>query len=373
MRSAWRSPSGVARVGRAALVTLAGLWTLVVLAPSPQAQQESTEALGTRSGDLVSVFGGTIHVPAHTEQQGSVVSIGGTVKIEGIVTEDVVVILGTLELSGSVQGDVVTVFGEQRLRRAHIDGDVVNVLGSLQLQDARISGSLVNILGSLERDAASLMEEVVDLSLRSWFPNLGLLIFWFRLFGKFLAFVFLLLLVAMVPERIQLIAEHARAHYGLALLVGLLGYIGMLLVVGVLSLTVVGIPVALLGFWVLKWLGIAGIFCALSQGIGRRLGRELSLLGGVLLTFGLYTFVLLTPSLMGIPGLLILICLSFLRFLLLDAPALGLIILTRAGGRAFRSGSMATAVAAPLAPASSTGGTGSPSVPPLDDSKQRPQ
>jgi hypothetical protein len=118
-----------------------------------------------------------------------------------------------------------------------------------------------------------------------------------------------------------------------AFFVGLLGYLGWLIVFTLLSATVIGIPVALLAFYVLKWLGVAGIFCAVGRRFGAGIGREMSILGAVLLTFGVYALATLLPTPLGLFGLgLIWGVLGLLFFLLVEVPAVGLAILTRAGG-----------------------------------------
>jgi hypothetical protein len=129
-----------------------------------------------------------------------------------------------------------------------------------------------------------------------------------------------------------------------------------------LAFTVVGIPVIWIGFVVLKWLGIAGLFFAVGRRIGRAFGAEMSVLGGVLLCFGLYTLVLMAPAALGLlPGLFALALIKLLFWLLFAVPGVGLAILTLVGGRRERA---APAPAVPSVP-----GQPAPSGPTPDDTR----
>ena len=65
----------------------------------------------------------------------------------------------------------------------------------------------------------------------------------------------------------------------------------------ILAATVIGLPFGLLVFRVVKWLGIAGIFFAVGRRVGRSLGREMSLLGAVLLVFLPFALLQIAPLL----------------------------------------------------------------------------
>lgn len=329
------------RIAAAAL----GLAVALAAASPVRAQNESTPGaeasvevdresrrMVDRYGDLVSIFSGDVHVPAGTRQRGSVICLGGNVRIDGEVTQDVVVILGSLDLEGSVGWSVTGVLSDLRFRNAEIGRELVSVLGSIDLENTRVSRELINVLGSLERDGSSSFPSV-NIGLFSWSPNVWALLFYLRLLHKLVIFVLILLVVAMVPERVRLIGEEAPVRYLVAFLVGILGWLGSLVVIGLLLPTVIGTPVAVLGYYILKWLGIAGIFYAVGLRLGRSFGRDMSVLGAVLLVFALYVAVTMAPGFLGLPGLLLLVLFRVSFFLLIELPALGLVILTVAGGR----------------------------------------
>ena len=87
----------------------------------------------------------------------------------------------------------------------------------------------------------------------------------------------------------------------------------------------------LLAFYVVKWAGIAAIFHAAGRGLGRVSGSSLSVLGATLLVFGIYVTMFTLPSFLGLPGLLMLVVLKVLFFLLIEVPAVGLVMRTRMG------------------------------------------
>jgi hypothetical protein len=294
------------------------------------------------------VFSGEIHIPADVRQRGNVVCIGGRVVIEGDVTENVVVIMGKLELSGSVGGAVTGVLSDMELSDAEVSRELVSVVSGLQLERSVVKRELVNILGPLDRDELTqLKDQLVNIGFGGkWFPSFWALLFWFRLFHKFIIFVLLVVLALLVPERIRLMGEEAPVRYVPAFFMGLLGYIGLWVVLGLLSVTVVGFPVAMFAFYVLKWMGIAALFYAVGRQLGRVVGGSLSVLGAVLLVFAIYTVVMMAPMALGPTGLLLVGVLKVLFFLVFALPAVGLVLLTRFGTR----GSSSEAVAPPEPP-----------------------
>lgn len=321
---------------RLRFVSLALLCCLLPAGGTATAQENAAAEVEDRFGDVVSIFSGDIHIPAGLHQHGSVVCLGGEARIEGEVDGDVVVILGSLENHGTVQGSVTGVLTEQHHSDARIDGELVSVLGSIELERTRVTNKLVNILGTLKSDATSSTPSV-NFGFGSWFPSLLSLFFWLRLLRLLAIFVLLLLLAALVPERIRLIGEEAPVRYALAFFVGLLGYLGLLVVVGLLAATVVGLPLAIFLYAILKWLGIAGIFFAVGRRLGRALGRDISLLGAVMLSFGLYVLITLAPTPLGLFGLVLSGALWLLFFFVIQVPAVGLVLLTWAGGRSGRT------------------------------------
>jgi len=293
--------------------------------------QEERRPLQTMRGDRISIFSGDIHVPEHVYRRGSVICVGGDVVVDGAVSQDIVVVLGSVKVTGTVEGTITGVLSDLTLEDAEVDREVFNILGSLRLEDSIVGGDLFNILGDLTRSGSVIAREVVNIG--PWFPGSRHLLLWIRLSGMVVVFVLLLALVALVPERIRVIGEAAPARYLPAFFVGILGYLGLLVIVGLLTATLIGLPLAVFGFYVLKWLGIAGILYAVGRRLGRSFGLEMSILGAVVLTYTLIVLIKLAPTPLGFWGLFLMVIIGTLFFLLVEIPAVGLVILTRFGTR----------------------------------------
>jgi hypothetical protein len=201
---------------------------------------------------------------------------------------------------------------------------------------AAIDGDLTNVAGSLRRNGATVQGQVVNMPFGITVPSWGHgwrsgwgtfagFFFWWRLFALFLFFVCALLLAALVPDRIRLISEEAPTRLFTAFVFGLIGYVVLVFAQLFLMITVIGIPLVFLSylvFVVLKWLAMCGIFHHIGSRLGRAMGREMSLLGAILLgglPFALLRFV---PF-----------CVGFSIWFLVEILAFGYLILTRVGTR----------------------------------------
>lgn len=318
----WIGSSARCRASRrpSAIVALlvASLGALTAASAQPVEREEIRPQ--RHRGDLIHIFTGDVLIPEGTVRDGSVVCVGGDVVIRGTVTGDVVVIFGELEIDGGT------------VRRS-----VTGVMSSLELRDADVNHDLINILGGLDHDDNVLVgHELFDLGvLTDWFPSILTVLTWLRVVGLVFVFVLLVLLVAIAPERVRLIGQETPVRYVSALFAGLLAYLVLLLFLFPLALgTLIGLPFLVLAYLVLKWLGLAGVFHAVGQRIARGFGGELSPLGAVLLVYAAYGAVLLALSLLGPIGLAAIVLFHMLFFFFFEAPALGLVLLTRAGTRA---------------------------------------
>jgi hypothetical protein len=338
-----------------ALAALAGGLTVVALAATPApVEKKTTDAhpvavpspppapqapdVSRGPGILDSSRDGEINginqditIKAGETHDGDVTCIRGHVTIDGHVNGDVTVVAGSLDLRGSV------------------DGDVTGVVSNLELYDkSSVAGDVTNVGGTLSRDGATVQGQVMNVPFgiplpkwgHGWSPGWGAfagLFFWWKLFAIFLFFVCALLLAALVPERIRLISEEAPARLFTAFIFGLVGYVVFVFAQLFLALTIIGIPLVFLSylvFVVLKWLAMCGVFHQIGSRMGRAMGREMSLLGAILL--GLLPFAVL--RLIPVP------CVGFSIWFLVEILAFGYLILTRVGTRG-------TPVSTPPAPA----------------------
>jgi hypothetical protein len=260
-----------------------------------------------------------ITIRAGETHDGDVTCVRGHVTIEGHVNGNVTVVGGSLHLKGTVDGNVTCVVSRVDLDpKSAIHGELTNVGGTLHRNGASVQGQVVNI--------------PFGISLPSWgrgiHPDIeeftGFL-FWWKIFALFLFFICALLLAALVPDRIRLISEEAPTRLFTALIFGLLGYVVFVFAQFFLAITLIGIPLVFLSylvFVVLKWLAMCGIFHQIGTRIGRSFGREMSLLGAILLGGLPFVFLRFVPF-----------CIGFCIWFLVEIVAFGYLILTRVGTR----------------------------------------
>src|SRR5262245_29936225 len=325
----------------ATYATVAALAVFLLGGGPGEAPDEAVEIRGSQIAVLQDV-----HVPRGESRYGDVVCVLGDVSIDGEVTGDVVVVGGNLRISGSARHDVVAVlsavtFGEG----AEIGHDLVNILGSMEGRPRLHHGETVHVPLFFH-----------PAHFRSPWGMIGSVIAWSILLTTVLLFLVLLLLSALAPERVRILSEEVPASYFLAFLVGLGGYVGVLVAHFFLWITLIRIPVSgllFLAFLVVKWRGVAGTYHYVGRSIGRLFGRELSLLPAILVGFLPFATLYLVPTLVGGIGFLLALGVRTLFWLLVEIPAVGLIILTRIGSRPRSPGAAWPAppeVAAPLPP-----------------------
>jgi hypothetical protein len=200
----------------------------------------------------------------------------------------------------------------------------------------------VSVLGSVD-GSANVRGDVVNIPLpllpsgwRSPLGMIGALVAWGALLWTFFTFLLLLLLAALAPARVRVVSEEAPVSLLWAYLAGIGGYAGIALLTGVLAATVIGIPLALVtyfAFIVLKWIGLAGIYHRIGTALAGRRGREVSLLGAILLGFFPFALLQLLPLFLGGGGILLGIAVRLLFWVFVEIPAVGLVLLTRIGSR----------------------------------------
>jgi hypothetical protein len=147
--------------------------------------------------------------------------------------------------------------------------------------------------------------------------------------------------------------------WGWSFMVGFLTYAGVLIGAIVLAATLIGIPLALLLWFVakmLKWVGLAAIFYLMGQSMGRNMfRREMPHFASVLGGFVLFALMSMVPVL------------GWLFGMALSILALGLVLVTRFGSEPVAGPATATVTAgpampppAPAAPPSGVPATGEP-------------
>lgn len=221
---------------------------------------------------------------------------------------DVVVIMGDATIEGEVTGSVIVVLGKLRISGV-VDQDVVAVLTDTQLDEgAAIEGELVSVGGKLDRAGGSRVEgEVVNLDFSEFVPfshgfdlsGLWRFLFIIKLVLLAALFVILVLIAALLPRRLEIMAAAFPTHWGWAIVTGIGAYAAFVIGFIILCVTIVGIPLALALYFVMlatKWMGLAATLYLVGHTAGRNLfGRDLSHLPAVLGGFVAYALLRLVP------------------------------------------------------------------------------
>lgn len=277
----------------------------------------------TVEGDLV-VFGGPVTVERDAQVEGNIVALGGPVTIAGRVEGDVTAWGGPVSLRDSaiVEGDVVAVGGPvRRSPGAVVEGEVVKGLRLGDLREFRFKFPPVP-------PAPPVPEAQIEVSSGAGFLAfvLNLLKIGFRAAG--IAVIALLVLI-FLPQQTHTVKQMTLDQPIASVGVGVLTMVVAALVLGVLVITICGIPVALiLGLALLMALLYGWI--ALGLMVGERLlaalntERPLPLIAGVV-------GVLLITLLSSVP------CLGWLLAFVGGSWGLGAVVLSRGGTRDYPS------------------------------------
>jgi hypothetical protein len=213
-------------------------------------------------------------------EHGRVVVVGPNITVDDDgqlvrVFSDVVVKEGE-----TVDGDVVSIFGSSKID-GHVVGNTVAVFGSVTLGPrAAVDGDMVAILGTIHRaPTATVGGESVDIGIVPPLPGLPPLPAILLMFGLlWLLSIFGGWIVSLVmPERLLRITATASRRTVGSVLLGLT-LLPITVTVGVLlSITVIGIPVAVLlpvAFLVVLFIGqFAGAYGLGLKLLRRRLGQ----------------------------------------------------------------------------------------------------
>lgn len=262
--------------------------------------------------DLV-VFGGSVVLDPGSTVDGNVVLLGGNLQANGTITGSLLAMGGLVQLSETtiIQGDVSVLGGLlQGENQAQIEGQIAGNLNDLPLV---LPGNL--------------RISVPDVQLR-FNP------FWdflWLLFQSLLWSAVAVLVVLFLAQPLQRVGDTAISQ---ALVSGGLGVLSALVVpllLLIIAVTIIGIPIALLGVLALVIAWAYGLVA-----IGTQVGSRLSKLSGgnwaLPLSAALGTFLL--TLIINIVGKVI-PCIGWLAPFLVGAIGLGAVLLTRFGSRPY--------------------------------------
>ena len=236
---------------------------------------------------------------------------------------DIVIISGDVTVNGMVQGDVVVIGGNIYVNSTgYIRGDATAIGGQVKKEEgAKITGSSVSI-----------GLPFMVLPRGSWMQAFEVILLFVMAFSLF----FSALSISLFPGPVRRISTQLAHHPIKSFLLGYVFYIGSFIVWLLLLVSVIGIPLALIGQPVAMIIVIIFGYAAINIVLGDKIFKEQSsiksLLYGNLITTATPFILLLAGYLTNLLVFFIInmILLSFLLFILLPF-GLGAAILARFG------------------------------------------
>ncbi|MGB3977001.1 MAG: hypothetical protein WBM02_06270 [bacterium] len=212
-----------------------------------QEQPSITEKQQVTTQDDVGFISSVIIHKGETRDDDLVV-FGGKAIIDGTLMGDLVVLGGGVTLSGTVKGDAIVIGGKAHLLSGStIMGDIV-AIGSRVERDPE-----AEVMG----DSVLIGEGGLTIGAESFSPKRWLVKTGYRL-SVLVTWLFISFLTALLfSKSIENTAETAAERPAQSALAGFLFHVGTLLVCLLLTVTVIGIPLAIIG--VFLWI-ITGIF-----------------------------------------------------------------------------------------------------------------
>ncbi len=233
---------------------------------------------------ILSELPDTLSLSRAAEKWQHVINVPPTPERRRVIGGDAVKIWDDIEITTEedVRGCVVAVFGDATIE-GRVTGDVVVVFGDLDLgATAEVLGQVVTIFGRMDRHEESTVrgsEFVLDPYFTRDFGGIRELFAgdWLAFLARQVIFVVVvfcvMLLVLIFPaERLvnvqQALVQNPVGCLGYGVLTTLLGHIGLTILFGVLVLTVIGIPLALLLLLAVLFLGLLAV-AIVSLEVGR--------------------------------------------------------------------------------------------------------
>lgn len=246
-------------------LTLCVLGLLLLAWALPALAQSGQEQPLTPIGDQVRFFG-DVHIPSG-RVANTAVAILGNVLVDGVVRDSAVAILGTTTVSGRVDGEAVAILGDVRLLPgAHIGGQAVSVGGTVhEPPGSSIRGGIVSLPFTRLFKDGLLRFNGYRFGRHPVLPFFGL-----KLWAFVSALAVALLVAVLFPAGISRCAKVIKGHPGRSLAAGFTGYSVSFVALLVVALTILGIPLAMLGgllVWAAGRFGFTAVALALGTAV----------------------------------------------------------------------------------------------------------
>lgn len=265
------------------------------------------------------VMGGTAILEEGSRVEGDVVLLGGSVSGHGAIEGDVIAIGGFIELSESahVRGNVNAIGGHVAFAdRSSIEGDVFNGL----------EGDFPFVIpGDFQIPEIPQIPQVPQVNVNTG-PNYFMKFLWW-LFRSFLWAALAVLLVLFVPGQTRRVARVTTSQTLIALAIGLFTAVAVPLLLFFIAITIIGIPVSLVGGFFLAAAWAFGVV-AIGTETGNRLASAFRQEWALPVAAGLGALIF-TLVVNGLGALVP--CVGWMAPVFASMVGLGAVVLTRFG------------------------------------------
>jgi cytoskeletal protein CcmA (bactofilin family) len=295
----------------------------------------STVSAKTLNDDKV-VWGGTFKLGDSDTLKGNLIVIGGTATLaeDSTVTGDIVLIGGTLTVGGNVNGSMIVVGGSANLKNsAYVFGDLITASSSVE-QDAgaTIAGTVqqnftIPFQVPFSGDNQTSPETKPGITVPDLNPLLKTSRIGFRSFG---VAILAMLLALVVPNMVKRVIHPILTAPIISGGFGLLTIFVAPIVLVMIAITLIGIPISLLGILVLGFASFLG-WAAIGAEIGNRIARSFKSQWHIAVSAGVGTLLLtLVTQIIGL-----IYCIGWITPFLFSMLGLGAVVLTRLGTREY--------------------------------------
>ncbi len=261
-------------------------------------------ASGPRNDDSRISVTGPVRIESGQRINGPVISVHGSVRVNGVVDGDVFVVRGDVTVAGRVTGTVTALDGNIRVLGRVGDGVTATSGRAVIGAGAVVGGDVRSSERPSVASAATVSGDVSKTNFAAWFTLAGwiaLILWWLAVTITLL--VIGLLFVLLFPKAAQAVTVAGRGSTGSSIGWGALLGLGVPLVAGALGATFVGLPLGL-GMLVLLAVAFPLGYVMTALIIGRSIARGVHDAAAFLIGFAILRALAIIPGLGWVIGFL---------------------------------------------------------------------
>lgn len=223
-------------------------------------------------------WGGDIQVHPEAAVNGSIIMIGGTLKLDGLVNEDVICAATTIQLgpSARIKGDLYVIGGELT------PGEKIEI-------EKKVGGEYLNFKFNLKKIESTLIPIISDSQSIAFF-KLMKIVFWL---------IVTLIVLAIVPRKVNAAREIFSQHLlktGAIGIISLFTFVCLLFIFIILSFVIIGIPLLLLlvlAYFVIYIFGRTVMFYFIGAQLAKRVKKLENITPALFIVIGTLFYALL--------------------------------------------------------------------------------